>query len=750
VWQNRHLGYIAILMLAFTIFYYMDVIVDSAGWANLKWSIFYTVHDLHRSLFLIPVLYAAYFFRVKGVIVTVSLLLLVFLPRALFVSPYPDPLLRALIFILCLAILGIILAVFLNSLAERKRLEQNLQEAQNEVLHKTRSSLDCLINCASAPIMAWDREQRISMFNQAFERMTGYTSAEIMGQPLSLLFPENNRENTLASIRRTLDDRHWETEEISILRKDGSNGVVLWNSANIYDKDGTTLLTTIAQGQDITERKRVEVKLNEEAVWRKILIDQSRDGIVVLDNEGQVYEANQQFARMLGYSSEELRHLRVYDWEYQYTPEKILGMIQSVDQKGDHFETRHRRRDGTLYDVEISTNGAIIEGQKRIFCVCRDITERKQAEALLRQSEAKYQSLVEQSNDGIIILQNGILKFANTRVTGMTGFAQNEILGHLFVDFYPPEGRAEMMELHLKRMAGQKVPSIYEAVVIAKDGRHIPVEINAAITAYQGQPAVVAFLRDITERKLAEAKTIEVEALKRVDQAKADLLANVSHELRTPLASIKGFIETLIETDVEWSKKQQMEFLQAANSEADRLTFLIKDLLDMSRLDSGKLKLDIRTYPVAEILDSVCGALAIITEKHKFKVLKVPDLPPLRADKVRIGQVITNLVENAVKFSAEGSLIAIEVQSVNDGVIFSVEDRGIGIPPAVATSIFDRFYQAKQVVDGKTKGTGLGLSICKGLVEAHGGKIWVESQPGQGSRFCFSIPVNQRTQDAGS
>ena len=154
-----------------------------------------------------------------------------------------------------------------------------------------------------------------------------------------------------------------------------------------------------------------------------------------------------------------------------------------------------------------------------------------------------------------------------------------------------------------------------------------------------------------------------MEALNRVNLAKSELLANVSHELRTPLASIKGFIETLIESDVEWSKEQQKEFLQSANREADRLTLLIKDLLDMSRLDSGKMVLDKGLYPAAEILDSVSGVLSEITKKHCLQVIKPLNLTLIKVDKIRIGQVITNLVENAAKFSAEGSLITIEVRA---------------------------------------------------------------------------------------
>jgi signal transduction histidine kinase len=192
---------------------------------------------------------------------------------------------------------------------------------------------------------------------------------------------------------------------------------------------------------------------------------------------------------------------------------------------------------------------------------------------------------------------------------------------------------------------------------------------------------------------------------------------------------------------VTWSKKQQLDFLQSANMEADRLTFLIRDLLDMSRIDSGKMVLDRRTYAVSDILESASRVLSVITAKHKLEIAALVDLPLVQADKIRIGQVITNLVENATKFSPEGSPIVIEGKRENDSVILSVEDKGEGISTEAQVNLFNRFYQAERVVSGKTRGTGLGLAICKGIVEAQGGKIWVESRVGQGSRFSFSLPA---------
>ncbi|MBN1191943.1 MAG: PAS domain-containing protein [Dehalococcoidales bacterium] len=253
---------------------------------------------------------------------------------------------------------------------------------------------------------------------------------------------------------------------------------------------------------------------------------------------------------------------------------------------------------------------------------------------------------------------------------------------------------------------------------------------------------VTGFNRDITQQKAAETAAMETESLRRLNRAKSELLANVSHELRTPLASIKGFIETLLATDVKWTRQQQMDFLESADKEADHLTLLIRNLLDMSRIDSGKLNLEIREYSFQNIIDSADSRLKALTRNHKLRIDISAGLPPVKLDKMRIAQVITNLVENAAKFSPEGSPIEIKAQSINGTLQVSVSDQGIGISEEELRNLFNRFYQAENVVSGKTRGTGLGLSICKGIVEAHGGTIQVESALNRGSVFSFFLPLS--------
>ncbi|MCJ7515620.1 MAG: ATP-binding protein [Dehalococcoidia bacterium] len=272
--------------------------------------------------------------------------------------------------------------------------------------------------------------------------------------------------------------------------------------------------------------------------------------------------------------------------------------------------------------------------------------------------------------------------------------------------------------------------------------------VAAPLLNPDGSLSIIEVLRDITESKRMEQEIIQarakIEALYRSELLKTELLSMVSHELRTPLTAIKGFATTLLRPHVRWTREQQRDFVENIDRESDRLTHLISNLLDMSRIEAGALNLDKDSYQVSEIMGSISSRLDAMTKQHRLKVEIPACLPIIFADKTRIGQVLTNLVENAVKYSSKGSQIMVGAESSDGAVIISVSDRGEGIPADLSDKVFERFYRGGTVVTGRKDGIGLGLSICRALVEAHGGKIWVESEIGRGSKFNFSLPTGKR------
>jgi signal transduction histidine kinase len=218
-------------------------------------------------------------------------------------------------------------------------------------------------------------------------------------------------------------------------------------------------------------------------------------------------------------------------------------------------------------------------------------------------------------------------------------------------------------------------------------------------------------------------------------------LSTVSHELRTPLASIKGFATTLLREDVEWEEESRREFLSIIDEESDRLTELIGNLLDMSRIEAGTLRVEPEPTDLGPIIQETASEFQMLTHDHRIEILLAPTLPLVMADPRRARQILRNLVENAIKYSPQGGSITIAASADANSVQTSVTDQGIGIDPSHLDSVFDRFYQVDSASTRRVGGSGLGLSICKAIVEAHHGAIWVESQWGRGSTFYFTFPL---------
>jgi two-component system sensor histidine kinase KdpD len=235
-------------------------------------------------------------------------------------------------------------------------------------------------------------------------------------------------------------------------------------------------------------------------------------------------------------------------------------------------------------------------------------------------------------------------------------------------------------------------------------------------------------------------ESLQVEVLQRTDALRAALISSVSHDLRTPLTSIKAAASSLLQEDVRWNDEERRSFVQAIEREADRLNRLVENLLDMSRIESGTLRPEKEWYPIAELLHDILGRMQPLLQGREVLVHLPDDLPPVELDYLMIDQVLTNLLENALRYTPPGSPIEISASTTATELFVSVADRGPGIPLSDRERIFDKFYR----VLGSTRetgGTGLGLAVCRGLVEAHQGRIWVENRAGGGAIFRFTLPL---------
>jgi signal transduction histidine kinase len=266
------------------------------------------------------------------------------------------------------------------------------------------------------------------------------------------------------------------------------------------------------------------------------------------------------------------------------------------------------------------------------------------------------------------------------------------------------------------------------------DGTKVPVLVNAApVFDNAGRvTSAIAVFEDVT-------------ALQEVEQMKSDFLSMISHDLRGPLSTIKGLSSSLLMTNATADVDTLLEYISNIDEEADRMTELVSNLLDMSRIEARSMPLDYEVCHIADIARDCVSRVrrARDSELHPIVLDVPPDLPEMYCDYDQIGRVVSNLLSNAMKYSGDGTSITLRAYTGAQGqeVVVEVSDEGVGIPESELDRIFDKFYRVSSNIGRQKPGSGLGLAICKSIVDAHGGRIAVESQPQQGSTFRFSIPV---------
>ena len=371
----------------------------------------------------------------------------------------------------------------------------------------------------------------------------------------------------------------------------------------------------------------------------------------------------------------------------------------------------------------------------------RDITGRKKAEEALRDSETRYRRLFETAKDGILLLDagTGMIVDVNPFLMELLGFSREEFVGKAIWDIGPFKDIASNKDKFME-LQRQKYVRFDDLPLETADGRRIEVEFVSNVYTVDHQKVIQCNIRDITERKRAEREMEE--KLRHTIKMKLDFISMVSHELRTPLTVIKEGIALLADGSAGEINGEQKDLLGLSKRNVDRLAKFINDVLDFQKLEADRMKIDAQPNDINEIVRNVYEAMTLAAKDIGVNLLLELDdrLPKVKFDSDKITQVLTNLVDNAVKFTEKGNIV-IKTSEKNGMVHVSVSDTGCGIKKKDLSRLFTMFEQLSTGGEKKTGGTGLGLAICKGIIERHNGKIWVDSVFGKGSKFTFTLPI---------
>jgi PAS domain S-box-containing protein len=469
------------------------------------------------------------------------------------------------------------------------------------------------------------------------------------------------------------------------------------------------------------------------------------DGFWLVDRQGRLLEVNASYCRMSGYSVPELLAMHISDLDIDDTAADVAARIrEAMVQGGIRFESRHRRKDGSIFEVEVSVQSQPVEsGQIVVFL--RDITRRKQAEAELK----NLRTAVEQSENTIMITDTeGCIEYVNPAFEKSTGFTVAEVRGlNCRLLKSGKQSQSVYQELWTTIAAGQTWRGRLHNQ--RKDGT-LYWESATISPVHDKQGKIVHFIaikEDITKQKAMEARLTEALAQAELSAAaKSEFLSVMSHELRTPLNGVLGLAELLSCTPLD---AEQRIYVETISNSGNHLLAVVNDILDFSSIERGTLTLDADPLAIAELgeLSDTAVRKAAADKRLEFRCEVAADVPELIiGDARRICQILINLLGNAVKFTSAGSVvlrIALAAAGDRRFLDFSVADTGIGISADILECLFEPFTQAESKKNRRFGGTGLGLAISKRLAEGMGGSITVNSQPDHGSTFTFHLPLKQ-------
>jgi len=536
---------------------------------------------------------------------------------------------------------------------------------------------------------------------------------------------------------------------IAVKRKNKSVGslCVVFQNNFIPEKEDLELMSLIGSAIGTEEeRKRAEKDIRDKESIYRTLFENSPSGIIYESQFGKILDCNNAVLKIFGYTKNEFIGKNVKDLVPNVLVDEVEDNIRNIMSGKilDHVVT-NIRKDGSYCFLSLRETKILLpDGKYGILVIVNDITKRREIEIALRQSEEKYRSLVENINEVIFSVDlEGKFTYISPLISQFADYAVEEIIGTPFTDYIHPDDLEALMESFQKSLTG--ISEAHEFRVIDKNGNIKYVRTTSKLQYDNESPiGLYGVMIDISQKKIFEEELTKAkEEAESAAKIKSEFLATISHEIRTPMNGVIGMTNLLLNTPLNDDQKDCVDTIK---SSGEILLSLINDILDFSKLESGKLKLENQPCDISKCIEEIINSFAISAKEKKLDLkFTIEDKFPksVITDPARLKQILTNLISNAIKYTEKGEIIvsADFRKSAKDNIelIFSVKDTGIGISKEAIPQLFQPFIQLDSSSTRKYGGTGLGLIISKNLVEMMKGKIRVESHPGKGSDFIFSI-----------
>lgn len=606
-------------------------------------------------------------------------------------------------------------------------------------------------------VIATDKEGRVVFLNRVAEKLTGRVQDEALGQPLETIFHivnEGAREKADNPVQKVLAEGKVAglANHTILISRDGTEYSIDDSAAPIHDDKGK-LFGVVLVFRDITERRQLERGIATARAYAESVVETVREPLLVLNADLRVETANRSFYQDFEVTREATEGRLIYElgngqWDIPAL-RKLLENILPQNTVFNDFEVEHDfptigRKTMLLNARRIHPGG---DRPELILLAIEDITKRRQAEDAKREAETRYTSLVQNIKDHSIFMTDakGNIISWNKEAERIIGYSEEEILGrHFSIIFSPADIEVGLPEQEL-RMARELGRAEDERWHVRKDSSRFwafgivtpRYDVNGNLEGFS------KILRDMTDRKHAERLLQEQsQALREADQHKNQFLAMLAHELRNPLAPIRSGLDLL---GIQGRDPDTVSLMQ---EQVSHMVRLIDDLLDVARIMQGKISLRKELVPLSVVIQRALEVVRplMAAQNHELAVSLPPETICLDADPVRLSQIVTNLLNNAAKYTPQGGRIELSVTRETDQAVISVRDNGIGIEPELRPHVFDLFTQADHSLDRSQGGLGIGLTLVRNLTELHGGTVQAHSDgPGKGSEFVMRLPVSARS-----